>query len=62
MYISASDLYNYYWPAVYDSGDQARISSNSWGSPSCVEGGYDSECYVTDLYTWNKPDFVRSFL
>ena len=56
MTISASNLYNYYWPAVYDIGKQSRISTNSWGYSD--SGEYSVYSYITDFYTFNYPDFV----
>ena len=52
----ASNLYNYYWPAVYDIGKQSRISTNSWGYSD--SGEYSVYSYITDFYTFNYPDFV----
>ena len=52
----ASNLYNYYWPAVYDIGKQSRISTNSWGYSD--SGEYNVYSYITDFYTFNYPDFV----
>ena len=47
------NLYNYYWPAVYDIGRSSHIST-SWVTHS----GEHVYSYITDFYTFNYPDFV----